>query len=625
MSEFSGSTLYTSEIEQPPTPEAPYSYEQAADAVNTVSEISESHPDIDIDVKQFSAGALIKACPHYAKMAEINPELARAQATEVVQRMQERETMQEKGVDATTIKRAQFAAMKERLQAKAKEKAASKTTPQEPDQPPAQEKRIENAEAASQSVENKPQLAPKTEIAAEPKEVTSQTVDKGLQSISNTKVISENSEPYVEPQPAASDVKVSSQVNTPQSKPEFVPRPVKAKKVEDVIPTHEPLVVERVDVHVTETIPMEPAVEQPDMEIESISLNSTELPFSPEEDVIAQVAHEKARVDELDEMTLDTVSTPLDYYESDHELKAAAEVEHTAAIETPWQKTTLAKESSFDELESSVEIADTPSEQPEVYGLVSGLTHTSKVPESTDGAVRPEIELPQTRTSAEVPEMYASVETVEPERTAWGEVLKQEPIKIYDGFSKALQAVIATPEKVITFAETTDLNEPVILAEAIQELTPPPVIATAVVEQLATLEFEEKEAIAPLLQKILKTTRTFTELSTAGTEPKIFESTQAEVRELIITLFNKLNVTYESEDIEHFIAILLQPDFQPSELEEPMLVDLQDKGTHEAKLPWAQFVDSGLADIQETGKRLLGKLVLLSTTHRTVPEYELAA
>jgi hypothetical protein len=344
-------------------------------------------------------------------------------------------------------------------------------------------------------------------------------------------------------------------------------------------------------------------------------LRSTEAPFSPEEGIIAQVAHEKVRVDQPDEILPGTASIPLENYESDYEFEATAEAEHVAAIETLWLETAAAEKSPFDELEPSVEIADAPRKQLEIYEPVPELTHAVEAAESANAAILPEVERPETHTLAKVPEMYAPDRTVEPEQTAWDDIAEKEAPEVYKDFAEALRVVTAIPEQVIGLETTTDIDEPVILAESIHEQEARSVTTTIIAERLTNLVPEEREVLTPLLKKIVETVRTF--------ESQAIETTQAGLTELVVALFEELDIAYESEDIKYFIATLLHPDFQPMQPEESASINLELQGTHEAKSSLAQFVGGNLTDIQDTGRRLLGKLVLFS--HHTVPEFELAA
>ena len=97
-----------------------------AAAAAAVPEMPASHPEFD--PKTLTVDGLIKACPYYAKLAETNPDIVKTEATEMVQRVQEREAMRDSGMSDAAIKKQQWSLMRERHNAKTK--AAEQASPE---------------------------------------------------------------------------------------------------------------------------------------------------------------------------------------------------------------------------------------------------------------------------------------------------------------------------------------------------------------------------------------------------------------------------------------------------------------------------------------------------------------
>jgi len=117
MSEINGDIVYAPEVVQP-VPDMEQLLTAEAGASAAIPELPPSHPNVDTGM--LTVGGLIKACPHYARLAETNPDLARTEAAQVVQRVQEREAMRETGMSDDAIKKQQWSAMRERHKEKVK-------------------------------------------------------------------------------------------------------------------------------------------------------------------------------------------------------------------------------------------------------------------------------------------------------------------------------------------------------------------------------------------------------------------------------------------------------------------------------------------------------------------------
>jgi len=142
------------DIEQSLMPKASVASDQYdARGTATMSEMPTSHPDINAEA--LTIDGLIKVCPHYAKLAETNPELAKTEAAEVVHRVQERDAMREAGMSDGAIKKQQWSVMRERHKEKVKteESLVPEKAVQDAQAEPAQQHTTEQPVAAALSAE----------------------------------------------------------------------------------------------------------------------------------------------------------------------------------------------------------------------------------------------------------------------------------------------------------------------------------------------------------------------------------------------------------------------------------------------------------------------------------------
>ena len=211
------------------------------------------------------------------------------------------------------------------------------------------------------------------------------------------------------------------------------------------------------------------------------------------------------------------------------------------------------------------------------------------------------------RISAEMP---PQIETV-----SWANELDKEPLQIYESFSEALQLLVAMsgeqsliePGSEPTITDENDL----VKTNETQKVEALPDIAVVVSERFCELEIEDKETVEPILADIVETMHVIEVLKSDEAETEAIETVQMELEELVITLFEHLGIEYEVEDVTRFVATLLRPEFLQPQLEvvEPIAVDLEHDGTHEAKYHFSQAVGS-LADAEDQTQNLLGKLIL---------------
>jgi len=220
-------------------------------------------------------------------------------------------------------------------------------------------------------------------------------------------------------------------------------------------------------------------------------------------------------------------------------------------------------------------------------------------------------------------EHVASVIEGTPKQITWEDELEAEPMELYDDFVGALHTLIETatiPDNDGTPADVADL----LVANELQDqavevrpmLEPVPAITVVVAERLDGYTADEKAEVAPTLQAIMTTVQVVQALETGlATEPEVIQTVTAQLEEQIVVLFEQLGIEYEAEDVEQFMRVLLQPDFQPpqTEVTESEEVDLEQDGTHEAKQHFVQAVSDGIADAEHDAERLLGRLTLLHT------------
>lgn len=217
-----------------------------------------------------------------------------------------------------------------------------------------------------------------------------------------------------------------------------------------------------------------------------------------------------------------------------------------------------------------------------------------------------------TDTTSAMSEIVSNIEQVEP--VSWTDELDKEPLQIYENFTEALQLLIHGELPVLEIEDelTTIDDAELVVVDETQVAEIVPVITITVAERLGELADEDKEITSTIIADIVQTVHSIRVFSAEETiEPEAANTAQAELEELVITLFERLGIEYESEDIEQFIAILLRPDFQPTqpEVTERIAIDLEHDGTHEAKHHSPQIF-SGMADDKNRTQDFLGKLIL---------------
>jgi hypothetical protein len=202
----------------------------------------------------------------------------------------------------------------------------------------------------------------------------------------------------------------------------------------------------------------------------------------------------------------------------------------------------------------------------------------------------------------ELPETYAPVEVAEP--ITWNNVLEKESAAVYDDVTEVLRSLVAVPEQA-TFDAITDMDASVSLVESIQEVESPPPIAAAVLEKLEEVTAEEKVTVASILKETVEKIVAVNELTAAEAGPGAIMMAQIELELSVVALLERLGI-HDTDEVPQFIALLRSLDFQPSQPEEPLPVDLTHEGTHEALAPLV----SSLSDVEAVVEQLIGKLVL---------------
>jgi hypothetical protein len=526
----------------------------------------------DIDPATISVAGLTTKCKYFADLVRHDPALANRTAERTIQFKKQEAEMRQKGMDNEAIEKRQWSSMRERLKerVKAEEKpAAEKTAPEtktEPTRPLVPEQAIPDTTKVDEVVlTHAPESAPIPVVSRE-------VIDKS---------------------------------DTQQTKAPQLPAPMPAKEAAAPVrePSEAPAVTEqsvdqtadapRLDLNVDQAYAVAPAYEAP-------ALASPDSSLPSQVAVATEVAPEQAiPVERPPIMRVEAIATT--EYESPPSIATIDPLLHDDVL--PEQVIPYA----------SIDAAEIV---PEDEVLLSPIDWSDleydETAEQTDTGALPKLEVVPAATPAE-----------SQEQTTWDHVLEQEPLEICEDFTEALQAAIALPEQALVSHEAPDVDEPALPIEAPQEVELPPAIAVTVTERLAELAVEEKEAVAPVMKEIIEAVQVFEVLMIAEAEPEVIETMHTELEELVINLFEQLGTVYEPEDVERFVAVLLRPDFQPlpSEKAATIDVDLEHLGTHEARLHFTQLV-SGLADVEEIAKRLLGKLVLFYAAPQGTPEYE---
>lgn len=145
-----------------------------------VPEMPSSHANYNVDASNLTTAGLIKVCRHYTDVAKENPDLANRQAEAAVRVTKQQAEMRQNGMDEATIKRQQWAAMRERNKAKAAESSApeektSQATRPEQARQPVTEERI--AATVGHAV-NMDEVAATGKMEAKPAEIIAPTVQK---------------------------------------------------------------------------------------------------------------------------------------------------------------------------------------------------------------------------------------------------------------------------------------------------------------------------------------------------------------------------------------------------------------------------------------------------------------
>lgn len=207
------------------------------------------------------------------------------------------------------------------------------------------------------------------------------------------------------------------------------------------------------------------------------------------------------------------------------------------------------------------------------------------------------------------------------DKITWDDAADKEPLELFDDFTQALQAVIL--ESAVAQVEETDnpIEPPIVQLNSTQQVdetepksetdAPVPVITKAVADRLQELADEEQKAVAPVIQKMIRTTLVIEALGVDEAETEIVEAAMAQLEEQVVVLFEELGIEYTAEDIEQFIRVLLRPDFQPPpQAPAALTADLRTEATHEAKWHVAQLLTDSLDEIEYETGHLLGKLAL---------------
>lgn len=191
--------------------------------------------------------------------------------------------------------------------------------------------------------------------------------------------------------------------------------------------------------------------------------------------------------------------------------------------------------------------------------------------------------------------------------------LEEEPIKVYEDFTQALQTFISHPRSIEAAQPNTE-NEPYSEAEN-QETPAAPTIAILVAETLAELEPNRQVDVIPLLQALISANTELERLdiSSGKASPEATAAAEAHLKVAIAVFFEAIGIEYKVEDVQEFTHLLQHLDIQVS----PIEIDLAHVGTHEAKTQRLQLIQN-LTDAEHSLQQLVGRLAffcLKGTSH----------
>ncbi len=522
-------------------------------SAGSTPEMPASH--LEIDAKAITIDGLIKACPYFAKIAERDPERAKSIATEAVQRQIEEAAMRASGASDADIKKQQWAAMRERHRQKMKTS--------------------ENQDEKSISFHPDPvEERPVTEIRAIERVVNVDLTDKWQE-----EKVDINEDEMTIAKDVAILVEQARELNLLETAID-----IKQKSLEDVFAQNKPVMPK----------PKKAVVKRVESELhrqhEEVNPVHTVLPtdhpvYMQHTDKAAQIVAPEETV-----MPSTVLKSPLDTVKA---------VSHIPLMEAPETKQTLGSA----EQQSDVE-----------QGVVERIVDQAVA----EQVMHERFELTDSRSVT--PSAALVTERIEP--VAWTNELDKESLQIYKDFTEALRDLVTLPDKYPMpelEGELTIVDEDDLISnnEEIQESDAAHDIPITVVERLANLESEAQEMAAVIVADIFQTVHTIEMLNSAETiEVQTVERMQAKLEELVITLFDQIDIEYKPEDIEWFVALLLRPDFQLPQFEgtDQIAVDLEHDGTREAKIYLFSKTVGFVADVEHNLERLLGMLVLFRAT-----------
>ncbi|HVV66926.1 MAG TPA: hypothetical protein VHB72_02540 [Candidatus Saccharimonadales bacterium] len=206
----------------------------------------------------------------------------------------------------------------------------------------------------------------------------------------------------------------------------------------------------------------------------------------------------------------------------------------------------------------------------------------------------------------------------------WMEEADTDPLQVYEDFSEALHLLVATAgehpiaeqEAGLVVANEGDLAS----TDEDRRIKAAPGIAVVVTESLGELKDEDKVEAALVLTTIAETVNLIKKFEDSPADPEAIETIQAELEDAVITLFKRLSIEYERDDVEQFIAILSRPDFQlpQPEAKEFNFADLEHDGTQEAKIHFSSASGSIASTVGHNLELLLGTFALLNAKVRQV-------
>jgi hypothetical protein len=238
-------------------------------------------------------------------------------------------------------------------------------------------------------------------------------------------------------------------------------------------------------------------------------------------------------------------------------------------------------------------------------GEKSPLTELSGIITETHNTASPLSQSSMLEFAAQADESESYVE--QPDFVGEASEVDDGTLQIYSNFREALQTLISGHESI---AEVESLNS----IDAIETEGTEPLsnIVTVVVEKLDSIEIGERSDVNSELSGIVEMVQI---IRSEAAESETAQAAQAKLKQAVVALFEKLDIEYEADDVDKFIAVILRPDFISLLLpaENYVIADLEKDGTHEAKKRLSSTAADFVNGAQYSLEKLLGVIMLIGS------------